>query len=124
MSTPQQPSPEQVVQAIYQFAANMMRHGSSEYRIEQALIEKGLTQEAARTVVGNLSRLRREAIRKAAQRQMLIGGAVCLIGLAITILSYNAAASNPRGGSYVIAWGAVIFGGIQFFRGLSQYNSA
>ncbi|MCB9452279.1 MAG: hypothetical protein H6672_12630 [Anaerolineaceae bacterium] len=119
MSTPPQPSTEQVVQAIYQFAAGMMKQGTSEYRIEQALIEKGLTKEAARTVVGNLSRLRRETVRKAAQRNMMVGGAICVIGLVVTILSYNAAAASPTGGRYIIAWGAVIFGAIQFFRGLS-----
>jgi len=38
-------------------------------------------------------------------------------GLVVTILTY-ALASNGGGGTYVVAWGPVIFGGIQLFRGL------
>jgi len=33
------------------------------------------------------------------------------------------ASSGPGGGRYVIAWGAIIFGAIQFFRGAAQASS-
>lgn len=38
-------------------------------------------------------------------------------GLAVTLFSYLAAISSPYGGHYVIAYGAIIFGIAQFFRG-------
>jgi hypothetical protein len=50
---------------------------------------------------------------------MIIGGLVCALGLVIT-LGTLAAASGPQGGGYVVAWGAIVFGAIQFFRGASQ----
>ena len=38
-------------------------------------------------------------------------------GLAVTLFTYFAAISSPYGGHYVIAYGAIIFGIAQFFRG-------
>jgi len=53
---------------------------------------------------------------------MWIGGLICLFGIVVTVGS--CLASGERGGSVVVAWGAIIFGGIQFFRGLSQSNES
>lgn len=47
-----------------------------------------------------------------------IGLIIMVIGIAVTFFSYQSAASSPTGGSYVVAWGAIIFGGLQFLRGL------
>jgi hypothetical protein len=49
---------------------------------------------------------------------MMVGGIVCAIGTVITVGTY-AAASNG-GGHYFVAWGAILFGGIQFIQGLFQ----
>src|SRR5689334_17113521 len=49
---------------------------------------------------------------------MLIGGVICLIGVVITVGSYSMASSSPKGGSYTIAWGAIVFGGIRFLKGM------
>ncbi len=38
-------------------------------------------------------------------------------GSAVTLFSYLAAISSPYGGHYVIAYGAIIFGIVQFFQG-------
>ncbi len=60
----------------------------------------------------------RSAARDAASKNMLIGGLWCGGGLIVTIATYSAASG---GGSYVVAWGAILFGGIQFMRGLGGY---
>ena len=113
---------EQLVREVYGYAASLMRSGESSYKIEKTLVEKGLPQDVARTVVRNLeqerSRQMTQANRDAALRNMAVGGVICLIGLIISIGSYQAAASSPSGGSYVVAWGAVVFGGFQFLKGL------
>lgn len=59
--------------------------------------------------------------RKAAVKQMAIGGVVALVGLIITIVTYRAASG---GGHYVVAWGPAIFGLIAFVRGLVAYLKA
>jgi hypothetical protein len=57
-----------------------------------------------------------EAYRAAADRNMLVGGLWCVGGIVVTWVTYSAASSG--GGSYVVAWGAIIFGALRFFRGL------
>jgi len=46
---------------------------------------------------------------------MIIGGLFCIGGIAVTALTYSAAAG---GGTYVVTWGAILFGGFRFFRGV------
>lgn len=58
--------------------------------------------------------------RVAYGNQLMIRGALWFIGgTGVTLLSYSAASSGPYGGHYVIAFGAIIFGLAQLFRGLS-----
>ena len=56
-------------------------------------------------------------------RNMAIGGVICLIGILVTVGTYSAAASSRGGGHYVVAWGAILFGGIQFLKGLIQLGT-
>lgn len=52
---------------------------------------------------------------------MAVGGIVCLVGILITAGTYNAASD---GGHFVVAWGAIVFGAIQFFRGLIAWSNS
>ncbi len=112
-------TPEQAVEAIYRFAAEQMRDGVPPAEIKRRLIEQGLSAEAADIVVGNLGKAIAKAKQEAGQRNMLFGALWCVGGIVVTAATF-AAASNSGGGSYVVAWGAIVFGAIQFFRGLSQ----
>jgi len=58
--------------------------------------------------------------RSAAQHTMLYGALSCVGGTVATIISYSAAAP---GGTYVVAWGAIIFGAVRFWKGLEQVLS-
>ena len=53
-----------------------------------------------------------EPYKQAASKAIFTGLAWLVGGIAITAFSYLAAV-NSGGGSYVIAWGAILFGGIQ-----------
>ena len=47
----------------------------------------------------------------------VIAGAIwCILGIVITAGTYSAA--SDTGGTYLVCWGAVVFGGLQFLRGL------
>lgn len=48
---------------------------------------------------------------------MLTGGIIFAAGFIITFWTYSSALN---GGTYVVAWGAIIFGAIRFFRGMSN----
>ena len=53
--------------------------------------------------------------REGAQKNMLWGGLWCAGGILVTVATYSAASS---GGTYLLAWGAILFGGVQFVKGL------
>ena len=111
---------ERVVEAVHAFAAGRMNEGASSQDIEGELVEKGLDQSAAETVVQNLTTARSEALREAGAKNMLFGALWCIGGIVVTAWAYHEAATAAGGGTYVIAWGAIVFGAIQFFRGLIQ----
>lgn len=113
----QEASEEQFVQAVYVFAAEQMKSSTSPPQIQAMLVEKGIDQESAATVVSNLTRMRSEAIREAGKKNMLYGALWCIGGIVVTAVTYSAASG---GGTYIVTWGAIVFGTIQFFRGRAQ----
>lgn len=60
------------------------------------------------------------AVKNAGKKNILYGAIWCMGGIIVTALTYQAAADNPTGGKYVVAWGAIVFGAIQLIRGLMQ----
>jgi alcohol dehydrogenase class IV len=106
MSTEQQQ--QDAVNAIYQQAANMLVHeNKSAFEVKSALMEQGLPEDAATTVVDTLENQIRDAEKEAAHKDMLYGALWCIGGTALTMSNVGA-----------IFWGAILFGGIQFFKGL------
>ncbi len=51
-------------------------------------------------------------------RNMAIGGAIFAVGSTVTLLTFSAA---QGGGHFVVAWGAMLFGGVQFLAGVVQF---
>ena len=111
-------TPDQLVEAVYHFAAVQLQQGVAPAVVEAKLVEQGLEEATAATVVNNLREARAKAVKEAAHKNMLYGALWCIGGIVVTAVTYSAAAGG--GGSYVVAWGAILFGGIQFFRGLIQ----
>lgn len=50
------------------------------------------------------------------KKTMLLGAICCGAGIAVNAMTYSGAASTEEL-TYVIAWGAIIFGAIQIVRG-------
>ena len=67
----------------------------------------------------NDQRVVRAMVRAAANRMMLFGALWCIGGIAVTAVTYSMASESPTGGTFVIAWGAILFGFLQFLRGLT-----
>jgi hypothetical protein len=63
----------------------------------------------------------RSTVNDAANRQMMIGAGLFVVGLIITVITYSIASDG--GGTYLICWGPVVFGAIRFFKGLSARSS-
>ena len=109
---------QEIVNQIYGFTADMLyNQKKSIEETKAALIENGLRAEDADVVIANLQNQYKQEKREAGNKNMLYGALWCVGGLLVTILTYSAASD---GGTYVVAWGAVIFGAIQFFKGMFQ----
>jgi hypothetical protein len=118
-----EPAREQAIEAVYGFAAEQMEHGVAASGIAKGLTERGLDPVEATAVVRHVEQVQAQASKQAGEKKMLFGALWCMGGFAITVLTFGAAA-NSGGGRYVIAWGAILFGGIQFVRGLIQMSTA
>lgn len=84
------------------------------------LVEGGMEPQQASDTVGDILRGIREQQRKkekAARKDMLIGGLILVVGIAITVISHYRASG---GGTYVVTWGAMLWGGVRFFKGMSN----
>ena len=109
---------QEIVNQIYGFTADMLyNQKKSIEETKAALIENGLRAEDADVVIANLQNQYKQEKREAGNKNMLYGALWCVGGLLVTILTYSAASD---GGTYIVAWGAVIFGAIQFFKGMFQ----
>lgn len=108
-----------VVQQTVQTVAADIRARYSRSQVIDRLVARnpGLARKSAESFVDKVYQARDSAVRKRARRDMLMGGLICVIGIVVTVTTYSAV-SSAGGGSYVVAWGAIIFGGIQFLRGL------
>lgn len=101
---------------IYAFAADqMVRQQKNNYQVKMALIEQGLSEANAAIVVENLEMQIEQARKNKANKDMLYGALWAVGGIIVTGVSM---ASNSGG---IIAWGAILFGAIQFVRGVINY---
>ena len=61
--------------------------------------------------------------RAAADNKIIFGAVWCIGGILVSVISYLSAARSPYGGTYVVAWGAIVYGIWRVFQGLSRKNA-
>jgi len=106
---------EQQVDDVVAYARNLLFvQKKTPNETKNLLMENGLTWDLADVVVDNLL-ARSEADNDQANRDMLFGALWFIGGIVITAVTYSAASG---GGTYVVTWGAIIFGAFQFIKGL------
>ncbi len=105
--------------AVMQIAQEM-RLNVPRTRIVEGLVQRmNMSQFDAERLVSQVYDLRKRARKNAGLRDMLIGAVICIIGTVITVATLSAARSG--GGTYVVAYGAILFGAFQFLRGLFNW---
>ncbi len=98
------------------YALFSKRDGLSNEAIYNGLLENGLDDLRAKDIVLGIESSA-QALYNYWDSQMIRGGLFFIGGFAVTVVTYTNAVN---GGTYVIAWGAIIFGAIRFFRGLAE----
>jgi hypothetical protein len=107
---------QEAANQYYYLAVSLFNEGKSGYETKNALIENGLSSDAASLIVEKIETQIHEAQQEHAHAQAkkdMIYGALWCVGGTILTLSHIG----------FIFWGAILFGGIQFFRGLINLNS-
>ena len=110
-------SGDQFAQDIFGFAAQMLKAGARRAKVEAALLERGLDKSSAALVLDNLFAARAKALKDAGLKDLITGLLWAVGGVVVTAVTYSLASSGSGGGTYFVAWGAVIFGGYQALRG-------
>lgn len=107
-------SQQHAVNEIYNYAANLIvneKKNATDVRL--ALAEKGLSEDAAYTIVRNVEDEIKKAKKDAATKDIIYGALWCVGGTVATVANIG-----------FIFWGAILFGGIQLIKGLVNYFSA
>ncbi|CAN5195288.1 hypothetical protein BH09BAC1_BH09BAC1_21950 [soil metagenome] len=99
---------------LRKLALIMQHEGYSRAQIHQALCNEGLDGWAATKLLDSIEPTLVKATTNDASRDMVIGGAWCVGGMVITLITYS---MSSGGGTYIVAWGAILFGAVQFING-------
>lgn len=104
------------IDKVYQYTFDqMVNNGVPADKMKVDLINQGLNVDDAEIVVNNATREIKKANKERGKKDMLYGALWCIGGIIVTVATYSAASN---GGTYIIAYGAIIWGAIQFFKGL------
>ena len=105
------------LKSIWKYVLEEKENGTPDKEVLSGLQERGLDEPHSLLMLSSLPDKLKEMIDRM-DTKMLVGGASFVIGVLVTALTYSSAQSN--GGYFYIAWGAIIFGLIRFFTGLSE----
>ena len=130
-----------ITESITPFVEQELRSGKSRDAIFRELVAAGWDSQQVRTIVDQTpapaplppvasDRPERQRPRTAQDeearaygiRKMKSGAAWCLGGILVTAISIYAAANTLGGGSYFLAWGAILFGAVDFLHGWAIYR--
>lgn len=110
-------SQEQAIDALFDYTLNLLViEKKKTWEVKKILTDEGASAEAAAKLVDAAKQKYNSAITKKANKDMLFGALWCVGGTAVTVFTYAAASG---GGRYVVTYGAIIWGAIQFFKGYS-----
>lgn len=96
--------------------------GASLGEIETGLVNEGVDAELIKEIMLEIQGATPEG-RAALNKRELLHGLYWLVGgILLTVITYSAASSSKGGGTYLIAWGPMLFGGLRFIKALANIN--
>ncbi len=114
---PREPTAEEVFLVVANYAAERIKAGYANQAVVDDLVFKGVDRESADKLVREITLARYNARRQASDRGQsnMTKGALWFIGGSVITLITMA-----DGGGYVLAYGAIIGGAVQFLAGWWQ----
>lgn len=116
-----QPNHEDKIKALILEIANRFSEGKQRREIMDDLEAIGCPSDFANKIINLGEELKKELFRNAAKGAMIAGVASAFFGGLITWATYLWASSSENGGYFIVAYGAIVFGILQFGRGLINY---
>ena len=107
---------QQDFSGLYRFAAQELANKKSPKAVAQKLTEQGVTPATANQIVAETQKLLKKALSEKNKKRMLRGFIWLVIGIVLTCGTL-AFASSKGGGTYVVFYGAIIWGIIDFIAG-------
>ena len=125
MSEELTPEEQKVIDELSEAIASELVEGKSKRAIVEELMEHGWPDNSANQFVNNIEQTivvfknspEGRQLADAYARHMIYGILWIVGGTIVTVATYQAAFASG-GGTYIMAWGAILFGVIDFFRGL------
>ncbi len=111
---------QELIEKNYRSIEKELAKGNSTETIARKLIKQGWPKESAVEIVNDIkngieSPEWRQMMASKFKRHMVYGVLWAIGGIAVTIITY---VTSSISGVYLIAWGAILWGLIDFFRGL------
>lgn len=106
---------------LYGRCLSALLDGRSKRAVEKFLAAQGYSLGYTRALMHELLNHAREVQRSRGTDDLIKGGVMCVLGGAITWVTYSAAAP---GGAYIIMTGLLVIGTIYVVRGVWRYSGA
>ena len=114
-------------QALANSIATALMQGRKQPDIVKELVKQGIPAQEAESFVSEVARgvddfkqtpEYAEMRRAKGKKHLLVGSLWCIGGAVVTVATFSAASN---GGTYVVAWGAILFGAIEAIAGLCMW---
>jgi hypothetical protein len=106
-------SSQQSAEAMFRYAAHLLiDRGQDSYDAKNALMAKGMDEVNAALLIDRIEEELESRKKQEAQKDMLWGAVWCIGGTVATLANFG-----------FVFWGAIVFGGIQFFQGVYKYSN-
>lgn len=122
------PEDQKALEELTKAIASELAEGKSQDSIAKELVKNNWPETKAKEFVAHIANALeqykqspegRSQLASAYAKHMIYGFLWAAGGIIVTAVSYSAVAES--GGTYVVAWGAVVFGAIEFLIGLVGY---
>jgi hypothetical protein len=107
---------KQELSGLFQYAALELAGNKAPQAVEQSLVSRGASLETAKKLVKDAGQAVKKTRQDKYKKRMTRGLILTILGAVITCGTYIFA--NELGGNYVLCYGAIIFGVIDFVIGL------
>jgi hypothetical protein len=105
---------------VHYLTLRLLEAGESPADVRASLQQRGLEAIEAEQAITSVFPVWRKEAENDAGRQMLSGALWGGAGAFVWFWTYSSAQS--QGGTYIVAWGPVLYGIVTFFRGLARFD--